>query len=267
MEKRIILGLVVLIVISLFGISFVYAENKTSPVCGNGVCEENEVGYPTGAPHLYYCPKDCNNTSPICGNGICEQGENGENCLGNACDRCTADCKDESGDENENEKDRNKSDENEDLDADDNENESEKICEDYRYSNCSDECGKKCIPSSCTQGLNTICTDDCDGIGSCFTISKNKSDEKLPGEGKIKILPETASLRAQERLGELGFNVSLKEVGKGNETKTFYDISGEKEGKMFGLFKIKGKVSVEVDAETGEIIKVRKPWWSFLAGI
>jgi hypothetical protein len=34
---------------------------------------------------------------------------------------------------------------------------------------------------------------------------------------------------------------------------------------MFGLFKVKGKVTAEVDAETGEVISVKKPWWSFMA--
>ena len=82
---------------------------------------------------------------------------------------------------------------------------------------------------------------------------------------EIKIMPATASERAIERLGELGFNVTLKEVGKGNETKYVYEVSGEKQGKMLGLFKVKGKVSVDVDAETGEVIKVHKPWWAFLA--
>lgn len=41
----------------------------------------------------------------------------------------------------------------------------------------------------------------------------------------------------------------------------------EKQGKMLGLFKIKAKVSVEVDAETREVLKVHKPWWAFMAGI
>ena len=82
-------------------------------------------------------------------------------------------------------------------------------------------------------------------------------------KAEVKIMPETASQRAIERLGGLGFNVSLKEVGTDN--KLIYELSGEKEGKMFGLFKVKGKVSAEVDAETGEIIKIHKPWWDFLA--
>jgi len=36
------------------------------PVCGNGICEENEVWYPTLAPHLTYCPEDCPAENPVC---------------------------------------------------------------------------------------------------------------------------------------------------------------------------------------------------------
>lgn len=101
--------------------------------------------------------------------------------------------------------------------------------------------------------------------GACINDSKKENNVAMVGGGKIKILPETASLRARERLGELRFNITLKEVGKDNETKTIYGVSGEKQGKMLGLFKVKGKVSIEVDAETGEVVKVHKPWWAFLA--
>jgi len=75
-------------------------------------------------------------------------------------------------------------------------------------------------------------------------------------------MPETASQRAIERLGQLGFNITLKEVGN---DKVAYELTAEKEGKMLGLFKVKGKVSAEVDAETGEVVKVHKPWWAFMA--
>jgi hypothetical protein len=76
----------------------------------------------------------------------------------------------------------------------------------------------------------------------------------------IKVMPETASLRARERLGELGFNITLKEVGK----ELVYEVDAEKEGKVFGLFRAKGKVQALVNAETGEV-SVKKPWWAFTA--
>lgn len=78
---------------------------------------------------------------------------------------------------------------------------------------------------------------------------------------KIKIMPETASERAIERLGDLNFTIELKEVGV---NRTAYEVVGEKQGKMLGLFKVKANVSMQVDAETGEV-KVHRPWWAFLA--
>ncbi len=108
--------------------------------------------------------------------------------------------------------------------------------------------------------------------GKC-KIQKNCPEGSVDEEGKckktlsngikaeIKIMPSTASEKAIERLGELRFNVTLKEIGN---NKGVYELTAEKEGKMLGLFKVKGKVSAQVDAETGEIIKIHKPWWAFL---
>jgi hypothetical protein len=98
------------------------------------------------------------------------------------------------------------------------------------------------------------------------TENQNKTFHLSNGRNaEIKIMPETASEKAIERLGDLGFNITLKEVSnKGNET-VVYNVEGEKEGKILGFFKVKAKVSAEVNAETGEVIKVHKPWWAFLS--
>lgn len=90
-----------------------------------------------------------------------------------------------------------------------------------------------------------------------FTLSNGRKAE-------VKIMPETASTRAIERLGELNFTVQLKEVGKGDDAKVVYELTGNKEGKFLGIFKIIAKVQVQVDAESGNV-KVIKPWWAFLA--
>jgi len=34
---------------------------------------------------------------------------------------------------------------------------------------------------------------------------------------------------------------------------------------LLGMFTTKAQVRAEVDAETGEVTSVGKPWWSFLA--
>ena len=114
------------------------------------------------------------------------------------------------------------------------------------------QCDKAVNEAGCPQGAT-------DENGTCKkTLSNGRKAE-------IKIMPETASATAIERLGELGFNVTLKEVGQGNSTRAVYEAVGEKEVKVLGFLKTRAKVSAEIDAETGEITKIKKPWWAFMA--
>ncbi|MDO8459478.1 MAG: PepSY domain-containing protein [Nanoarchaeota archaeon] len=85
-----------------------------------------------------------------------------------------------------------------------------------------------------------------------------------PGTGKVKILPETASETAIAKLGQLGFNIILKEVGTGNKTKAIYYLEAEKEYRILGIFKRNSFIEAQIDANTGEIIAVKKPWWAIL---
>ena len=108
-----------------------------------------------------------------------------------------------------------------------------------------------CESNKCVGHKNNDTTDE----NKTFTLSNGRKAE-------IKIMPSTASERAIERLGELNFTIELKEVGT---DKVVYELTAEKEGRMLGLFKVKGKVSTEVDAETGEVVSVHRPWWAFMA--
>jgi len=87
----------------------------------------------------------------------------------------------------------------------------------------------------------------------------------------VKIMPSTASATAIARLGIKNCNVSegctitLKETGAGNKTKAIYEVKAEKETKLFGFIKKNMEVTAEVDAETGEVISTKKPFWAFLA--
>ena len=89
-------------------------------------------------------------------------------------------------------------------------------------------------------------------------------------KAEIKIMPSTASETALARLGLKVCNESnnctiiLKEVGIGAETKLVYQVKAQKNVKIFGLFKAKMNVEVNVDAETGNIISEHKPWWAFI---
>jgi hypothetical protein len=88
---------------------------------------------------------------------------------------------------------------------------------------------------------------------------------------EIKIMPNTASETAIERLqlkvcnAENNCSIELKEVGNGENVKAAYEVKVQKEARVLGMFKTKMQVQAQVDAETGEVIQTRKPWWAFLA--
>ncbi|NPE26843.1 hypothetical protein HNV12_02460 [Methanococcoides sp. SA1] len=88
---------------------------------------------------------------------------------------------------------------------------------------------------------------------------------------QIKIMPEVASERALERLRLKNCNelhnctIELKEVGEGNQTRAAYEVRARKTFRLLGLFKNQEEVLSQIDAETGEEIRTKRPWWSFLA--
>ena len=91
------------------------------------------------------------------------------------------------------------------------------------------------------------------------TLSNGKNAE-------VKIMPEVASQSAISRLElnsceESNCSIELKEVGEGNSTKLAYKVTAKKQAKFLGLFNSNVEVSTQVDAETGEIIQINKPWW------
>lgn len=100
----------------------------------------------------------------------------------------------------------------------------------------------------------------------CITGYKCVRELSNGRKAEIKIMPETASEIAIKKLGQLGFNVTLKEVGIGNETKAIYHLETIKTVKLFGFINKKAKIQLDVDAENeGKIISMNKPWWSFMA--
>ncbi len=90
-------------------------------------------------------------------------------------------------------------------------------------------------------------------------------------ESEIKIMPDRASETAIAKLKlnacseENNCTIELKEVGNNNEIKTAYDVKAKKPVKVFGLFRAKMNVEANVDAETGEVISSKVPWWSSIS--
>ena len=113
-------------------------------------------------------------------------------------------------------------------------------------------------------GLN-LTSDDING-----TLGQTLSAYMSNGiKADIKLMPDRASRIALERLrakcGENNCSVELKEVGNGNKTRLAYEVTTEKDSKLFFFFGKKMPVAAQVDATTGQILSIKKPWWSFLA--
>jgi len=88
---------------------------------------------------------------------------------------------------------------------------------------------------------------------------------------EIKVMPNTASQRAIERLqlkvcnSENNCSIKLKEVGSKEQVRAAYEVQAQKEARVLAMFKTKMQVKAQVDAESGEVIQAKKPWWAFLA--
>ena len=88
---------------------------------------------------------------------------------------------------------------------------------------------------------------------------------------EIKIMPDTAAERALERLRlrvcqeDQNCSIELKEVRERNEQRLAYELQTQRQSKVLGLFKAQMRVQAQVDAENGEVLRVNKPWWAFLA--
>jgi hypothetical protein len=93
-----------------------------------------------------------------------------------------------------------------------------------------------------------------------------KSDGKLYGVFKnnetrvVKMLPDQVKEKIKEKMARQleNENITLDENGT-------YDYKGEKKARLFFIIPVREKVNAEVDSETGEIVKLGKPWWAFLA--
>ena len=59
-------------------------------------------------------------------------------------------------------------------------------------------------------------------------------------------------------------NITLIESTHKNKSRVVYNVETNDHGRFLGVFKLKIKLETEIDPETGEVIIIRKPWWTFL---
>ena len=101
------------------------------------------------------------------------------------------------------------------------------------------------------------------------TVDGNVSIKVKLKDGRhkdIKILPDRASEIAKARMRAKYGNDSLeiREIMHKNVPKVVYHLEGNSSGKFLGVFKSNMNVQTEVDAETGEVVLVKRPWWAFM---
>jgi len=80
----------------------------------------------------------------------------------------------------------------------------------------------------------------------------------------IRIMPDTASEIALERLRAKNFTIQFRERLHNNVPRVVYNIESNDDGRFLGIFKIRMRANAEVDPETGELLDVNKPWWAFM---
>ncbi len=104
-------------------------------------------------------------------------------------------------------------------------------------------------------------------INASTNVTLYKQDGKVYGtfkdnETKEIVLPdqvmEKLKEKKQKRLQLYNESIELDENG-------YYHVEMKKKARLFLLIPVREHVQAEVNAETGEAVKIRNPWWGFLA--
>ncbi|MBU2503593.1 MAG: hypothetical protein KJ879_00875 [Nanoarchaeota archaeon] len=82
---------------------------------------------------------------------------------------------------------------------------------------------------------------------------------------RIRVTPEKLRVLIMERLKANNITeFSIDEIEHKNIPRVVYKVNSEHQGRFLGIIKISMKVQTQIDPETGEIIDVNTPWWTFI---
>ncbi len=104
------------------------------------------------------------------------------------------------------------------------------------------------------------------GINASTKVALYKSEDKFYGVFKnnktriINFLPDQVKEKIRERIKRKLENQTIELDENG-----IYQVQGRKRARLFFIFLVRERVRAEVNSETGEIIRIRNPWWGFLA--
>jgi len=80
-------------------------------------------------------------------------------------------------------------------------------------------------------------------------------------EKRINFFPDQVKEKIRERIKQK--TCDCENITLTDDTK--YEVQTKKKARLFWIFPVREKSNVEIDAENGEILKFRNPWWGFLA--
>jgi hypothetical protein len=98
------------------------------------------------------------------------------------------------------------------------------------------------------------------------SVTLYKEDGKMYGTFKGNKTHEI--MFPDEVLGELQNRTRTRLYNASSMNLTdegYYQIEGKKKSRLFWIISVKERMKAEVNAETGETVKIRNPWWGFLA--
>jgi len=103
------------------------------------------------------------------------------------------------------------------------------------------------------------------GANASTKVELYKSGEKVYGkfagnQTKEIILPDKVQEKIQQKLRKQNCNCSIELTDEG-----VYKIQTQKRARLFFLFPVQEKIEMQLNAENGEIIRLKNSWWGFLA--
>lgn len=91
------------------------------------------------------------------------------------------------------------------------------------------------------------------GDGKVYAVLKDNETKEI-------ILPDKAKERLQEHFKARLYNESVNLTEDG-----YYQIKTKKKARLFLIVPVREHLEAQVNAETGEVVRIRNPWWGFLA--
>lgn len=126
-------------------------------------------------------------------------------------------------------------------------------------------------PNGCKNGACKDFTPNVEvneSVANESVISANETEEsnqtvlneevKVEAKQEIMMSPEEAGNISG--MGNIS-KIELKESGN----RSFYSVTGKKKVRFLFIIPVSAQIEKQIDLESGEIVKTKKPWWSFLA--